>query len=397
MKIIYLHQYYHNPSMSGSTRSYEMARRLVKMGHEVHLITSTRGYHLSKKITIEEGIFVHWLKIDYSNRMSFYRRLYSFFAFSFLSFFYAIRIKGDFIFATTTPLTIALPGVAASKWLKIPFFFEVRDLWPSVPIAMGLIKNKFVIYVSKKLELFAYNNAQGIVALSDDMKEGIVKLGVNQDKVSVIPNGCDLTLFNHVKNNKYVFRKKYGFGNEIIILYPGTIGIVNHVEWLVKLCFALKANPMFKVVVVGDGIEKDKVLSMAQNLEVLGENFFIINPVSKACITEYFEMADFIISTILPIKELEANSANKFFDALSSGTPVLVNHGGWQAELIEKENCGIQLPFDVSKAAKVLELLNDIDETVLKMGDNARKLAEKHFSRDKLALQLEQVLTKIKN
>lgn len=394
MKIIYLHQYYHNPSMSGSTRSYEMARRLVKMGHEVHLITSTRGYHVSKKITFEEGIFVHWIKIDYSNRMSFYRRLYSFFAFAILSFIYAIRIKGDIIFATSTPLTIALPGVAASKWLKIPFFFEVRDLWPTVPIAMGQIKNKHIIYASKKLELFAYNNAQGIVALSDDMKEGIVKLGVNQDKVSVIPNGCDLNLFNHIKNNKDVFRKKYDFGNEIIILYPGTIGVVNHVEWLVKLCFELKANPKFKVVVVGDGIEKDKVVSIANSLEVLDKNFFIINSVSKSSITEYFEMADFVISTILPIKELEANSANKFFDALSSGTPVLVNHGGWQAELIEKKNCGIQLPFDVQKAAKLLEQINQMEESVLKMGDNARKLAEEKFSRDKLASQLEQILIK---
>jgi glycosyltransferase involved in cell wall biosynthesis len=394
MKIIYLHQYYHNPSMSGSTRSYEMARRLVTMGHEVHLITSTRGYNVSNKITFEEGIFVHWIKVDYSNRMSFYRRLYSFFAFAILSFIYSIRIKGDVLFATSTPLTIALPGVAASKWLKIPFFFEVRDLWPTVPIAMGLIKNNCLIYATKKLELFAYNNAQSIVALSDDMKEGIVKLGVNQAKVSVIPNACDLNLFNHVKNNKDVFRKKYGFGNEIIILYPGTIGIVNHVEWLVKLGFELKANSKFKIVVVGDGIEKDKVLSMAHNLKVLGENFFIIDSVSKSSITEYFEMADFIISTILPIKELEANSANKFFDALSSGTPVLVNHGGWQAELIKNKNCGIQLPFDVSKAAKLLEGINEIEETILKMGFNARKLAEEKFSRDKLASQLEQILIK---
>lgn len=380
--------------MSGSTRSYEMAKRLVKMGHEVHIITSTRGFHVSKKITIEDGIIVHWIKVDYSNYMSFYRRLYSFFAFAFISFICAIRIKGDLIFATSTPLTIALPGVAASKWLKIPFFFEVRDLWPTVPIAMGQIKNRFVIYISKKLELFAYNNARGIIALSDDIKEGIVKLGIIQAKVTVIPNACDLNLFNHLKNKKYLFRKKYGFSNEIIILYPGTIGMVNHVEWLVKLCFELKANPMFKVVVVGDGIEKDKVLSMAQNLEVLGKNFFIIKSVSKTCITEYFEMADFIISTILPIKELEANSANKFFDALSSGTPVLVNHGGWQAELIRKKNCGIPLPFDVSKAAKLLEGVNEIEEKVIKMGLNARKLAEDKFSRDSLVFNLEQVLFK---
>jgi glycosyltransferase involved in cell wall biosynthesis len=380
--------------MSGSTRSYEMARRLVNMGHEVHLVTSTRGYYASKKTTVEEGIFVHWIKIDYSNHMSFYRRLYSFFSFAILSLIYAIRIKGDVIFATSTPLTIALPGVVASKWLKIPFFFEVRDLWPNVPIAMGLIKNKFLIYSSKRLELFAYNNAQSIVALSDDMKEGIVKLGVNQEKVNVIPNGCDLNLFNHVKNNKYVFRKKYSFGNEIIILYPGTIGIVNHVEWLVKLCFELKANSRFKVIVVGDGVEKERVISTAINLGVLEKNFFIVKPVSKSNITEYFEMADFIISTILPIKELEANSANKFFDALSSGTPVLVNHGGWQAELIKKTNCGFQLPFDVSKAAKLLEQITDIDEAISKMGCNARKLAEEKFSRDKLASQLEKIILK---
>ncbi len=137
MKILYLHQYFNTPNMSGGTRSYEMAIRMVKKGHQVHMITSLRDgsteFGTWKKETIN-GINVYWLSVPYDNKMSTMRRIYSFIIFAFKAGSKAISIGGDVIFATSTPLTIAIPAIQAKKKLKIPMVFEVRDLWPELPI-----------------------------------------------------------------------------------------------------------------------------------------------------------------------------------------------------------------------------------------------------------------------
>ena len=129
--------------MSGGTRSYEMARRMVTWGHEVHMITSFReeGSGKSGWFTTEEaGIKVHWYPVPYSNHMGFSQRMKAFVAFALAARRKAIALDGDIIFATSTPLTIALPAVPASRKKKIPMVFEVRGLWPEMPIAVGALK-----------------------------------------------------------------------------------------------------------------------------------------------------------------------------------------------------------------------------------------------------------------
>ena len=169
MKVIYLHQYFNKPDMPGGTRSYEMAVRMVRKGHEVHIITSKRDVSFSKSQWKEErfgGIFIHWIEIPYNNNMIFFNRLKAFFKFAFSAGGKAIAIGGDIVFATSTPLTIAIPAVIAKRKLKVPMVFEVRDLWPELPIAIGAIRNPFLKYCALKLEKWAYKNAESIIGLS---------------------------------------------------------------------------------------------------------------------------------------------------------------------------------------------------------------------------------------
>ena len=147
--------------MSGGTRSYEMARRLVSMGHEVTLVTSWRNpsHNSDWFVTYESGIKVFWLPIPYSNKMGYLRRLYSFFRFAFEASFKACSIDSDIVFATSTPLTIAIPAVLASRFRGIPMVFEVRDLWPEMPIAIKALTNPLLISLARKLEFWAYRNS----------------------------------------------------------------------------------------------------------------------------------------------------------------------------------------------------------------------------------------------
>ncbi|MEQ9447920.1 MAG: glycosyltransferase, partial [Rhodospirillaceae bacterium] len=99
------------------------------------------------------------------------------------------------VLATSTPLTIMIPGVAIKLLRKIPMVFEVRDQWPRVPIALGILRNPLAISLARWMERTAYANAAHIVALSPDMRDGIAEVGVSRDKISVIPNGADTELF----------------------------------------------------------------------------------------------------------------------------------------------------------------------------------------------------------
>ena len=144
MRIVYLHQYFVTPAMSGGTRSYEMARRLVERGHEVHMITSDQSAPVGApcwRESMESGIHVHWTPVEYHNRMSYTRRVMAFIHFAWRAGRKAVTLHGDVIFASSTPLTIALPAVYAARRSRRPMVFEVRDLWPAVPIAMGIIRN----------------------------------------------------------------------------------------------------------------------------------------------------------------------------------------------------------------------------------------------------------------
>jgi len=382
--------------MSGGTRSYEMARRLVEWGHEVHVVTSWRENKSSLNWfqTNEDGINVHWLPVSYSNSMNFWQRLWAFFKFAIGVIPRAIKIGGDVVFATSTPLTIALPGAAVSCLLKVPMVFEVRDLWPEVPIAMGFLRNPIAIAAARWLERFAYRQSTWVVALSDGMADGVVATGYPSDRVSVIPNGSDLELFAHNTDGGRRFRRDHPeLGNGPIILYPGTLGKVNRVSYLVHLARGVIAHrPDIKFVVIGSGAEAEQTKITAEELGVLGKNYFQYSPVAKRELVDAFSAASVIISLCVDEPALRANSANKFFDGLASGTAVAINYLGWQAELLQESGAGLVLPSDPGRATKIFLDFVGSPEAMAAAGKKARVLAENYFARDILARRLETVL-----
>lgn len=399
MRILYLHQYFNTRRMSGGTRSYEMARRLVNRGHEVHMITSYRGSDAPRGRdwfeTDEDGIHVHWIPVPYSNYMSYRERIQAFFRFALAAGRKAAAIGGDVVFATSTPLTIAIPGVYAARRCRVPMVFEVRDLWPELPIAMGTLRDPVSIWAARRLELFAYRNAVRVVALSPDMKQGIVATGYPADRVEVIPNSCDLDLFDVGPEPGLEIRNRYEWLQQRpLVLYCGTLGAINGVEYLARVAGEVHAlDPEVRFVVIGDGKDKPRVEQVARELGVLDRNFFMMPSIPKAEVPNWLSAADMATSLFIDLPEMWANSANKFFDALAAGKPVAINYGGWQARLLAETGAGVILdPHDVVKAAhSLLDVIRD-KHWLRSAGNAAHSLAAEQFSRDRLALRLEEVL-----
>lgn len=398
MKIIYLHQYFNTPQMKGGTRSYEMARRMVAAGHEVHMVTSTRedDVGVSEWLhTNEDGINVHWLSVPYNNKMSYFKRILAFFQFAIKARKKTTEIGGDIVFATSTPLTIAIPAVYAKKKLKVPLVFEVRDLWPELPIVMGAIKSPVLRWLARKLERYAYFNSEHVVGLSPGMSEGVAATGFPKSKISTIPNSCDLALFDPALRNGTEFRNRFPWlQDRPLVIYAGTLGHINGVVYLADLASEVhKLNPEIRFLVIGAGVDEDKVRNRAIELGIYEKNFFMLDRVSKQDIPSVFAAATISTSLFINLPEMWANSANKFFDTLAAGKPVAINYGGWQKEIVEKEGLGVVLPSEPSfEAAELLVGLIESEEQLSSCGTNSRKIAEGVFSRDKLAAELIDVI-----
>jgi glycosyltransferase involved in cell wall biosynthesis len=307
----------------------------------------------------------------------------------------AANVKADVVFASSTPLTIAIPGIYTARRQGIPLVFEVRDLWPEMPIAVGALRNRFAIALAGLLEKVAYRSSARIVALSPGIKTGVVKVGHPAERVAVIPNGCDFELFEGASSAGMTVRKKYAWlGDRPLILYAGQIGRVNWVEYLAGLAEAVgKRNSKVALVVVGEGGEKEKLRKIAEDSGTLNRNLYLMEAVSKEEIPAWYSAADIVLSVFVNMQQMWANSANKFFDALAAGRPVAINYGGWQSELIQKGKFGLLLdPENLQSAArKLCDGLAD-REGLARMGGIARDMGTEMFSRDKLARQLEAVL-----
>lgn len=387
--------------MSGGTRSYEMARRLVAAGHEVHMITSLRDReHRGSEwfTTVEDGIVVHWKPVHYSNHMSYLQRIKAFFVFAGAASRKAATIDGDLVFATSTPLTIALPAIYSSWRRKVPMVFEVRDLWPELPIAMGALKNPTLRALARYLERWAYSKSSAVIALSPGMRDGVIRAGYPASQIVVIPNSSDNADFNVSAQLGKQFRaSRPWLGDRSLLTYAGTFGRINGVGYIVDLAVAMrKIEPEMRFLLVGDGQERNAVEEKARSAGVLNVNLFMEPKMAKSEIPTLLSATTVAVSLFIDLPEMQANSANKFFDGLSAGRPILINYGGWQAEVLNKANAGFSVwRMSIEDAAMSIAARLQEPSWLETAGNQARMLANTQFDRNVLAQQFEATLLQV--
>lgn len=304
-------------------------------------------------------------------------------------------MRGDLVFATSTPLTITIPGVFAKFGRPAPMVFEVRDLWPALPIAIGAIKWPVTKMLARALEKFAYRNSEHIVALSPGIADGIVATGYPRDRISVIPNAADLDLFEVSPTEVIEWRTMNPeFASFDLVTYTGTFGLINGVAYLIDVASAMRdIDSDIAFLLVGSGVESQIIQERATELGLLDHNVFIRPRVSKKDLPLILAASSVTTSVVTQIKENESNSANKFFDGLAAGRPVAINHGGWQRELLEYNAAGIFLdPNDPAAAATALKDLIRDEQRLKQMGASALSLAKREFARDDLAHAFQAVL-----
>lgn len=396
MKVIYLHQYFSTPAGSAGLRSYEFARALTARGHDVTMVcgsydgssTGLEGipFKNGQRTGNVDGFKVLEFFIPYSNKLSFIKRTAVFLKYAWQSVKFVLTAEYDLVFATSTPLTVALPGILA-RWLRNkPFVFEVRDLWPELPAAMGVIRNPVILAAMKILEVAAYHSARKLVALSPGMVEGIVRNSISRDIIHMIPNGCDSEIFKPLPKSKRMINGVNS--GDFVAIFSGTIGLANGVDSILNAAQVLKklGRKDIKIIIIGRGKCKSELQqrAIAQNLN----ECVFMEPLPKLEVAQLIAKCDAGLMVLANIPEFYyGTSPNKYFDYISCGVPVINNYPGWIAEMIGEFNCGVAVPPDNPDAlAQSLCQLADDRAKAAAMGQQALKLSKK-FCRSELALQ----------
>ncbi len=393
MKILYFHQHFSTPKGSAGIRSYAMAQSLIRNGHQVTMVCGSFGagqtgltqpFNKGMRRGMVDGIDIIEFELPYSNALSFLKRILIFLSFAFKSIKVALTEQYDVVFATTTPLTAGIPGIFAKWFRRKPFVFEVRDLWPELPKAMGVIKNPIILWMMSVLEWTSYHSADRLVGLSPGIVDGIIKRGIAPEKVASIPNGCDLDIF---ASEHQAWRPEGVQPTDLMAIFTGTHGLANGLDAVLDAAVELKKRQRtdIKLVLVGDGMQKKALLERAAELQL--DNVIFHNPVNKAKLAGLMASADIGLQILANVPAFYyGTSPNKFFDYISAGLPVLNNYPGWLAELITKEQCGFAVPPENPQAfADALEQAANQREKLIEMGRNAQQVAREQFNRSILS------------
>lgn len=403
MHILYFHFYFNTRDNPGGTRSYEMAKRLLDKGHIVTIVCGSRYGNLKLEGEYVKGIRrgnidgidiieIYLPNFDYEN---FIKRAISFIRYGIRSIKVALTHDYDLLFATSTPLTAGIPGIIMKYFRKKPFVFEVRDLWPELPKAMGVIKNPVILRMLSFLEWLSYRKADACIGLSPGIVEGIKKRSRDSLPVIMIPNSCDLDLFRPDKKGNISYIDGID-ENDFVAVFTGAHGMANGLDAVLDAAFYLKSMQVdrIKFLFIGRGMMKRKLQERARRHNL--DNCVFHDPIPKNRLSYIVATADVGLMILANVPAFYyGTSPNKFFDYLAGGLPVLNNYPGWVADMIEKYECGIAVePGNAKDFAEALVWLHENPEKRKKMGENARRLAESHFDRNHLSSEFSGFLEK---
>jgi len=363
---------------------YEFARRWVKKGHQVTVITAPYEKSDLKAIrfitkTSIDNIDLIIINSPDSNRRSTFIRGFSAARFAVISVWYALTLKYDVVLASSGPITVGIPALLA-KWLRRKrMIFEVRDLWPQGAVELSKIKGNLFIKAAYKFEKICYLNSNLVIAASKGMKESISDRYASVQPI-VITNVADLALFNGNRDGLSRETK-----DEFVkcFIYAGSLGLIDDFGQCID-AMALVRRDDIKLVVIGDGAERNKLEAKVKDLDL--KNVEFIGLIPKTELRKWYSKAYASILTVKDNNVIQACSPNKMFDSFAAGVPIIQNSTGWIKELVEKDKCGINVEQHNPRCfADAITYMADHPSERDIYAQNALCLAQSEFNVDLLA------------
>jgi len=394
MHILLIHQAFASLDEPGGTRHHELARALVRRGHRVTVIASPVSYLTGAlRVTqdeIEPGIRIRRAATYQALHRSFVHRVFAFASFMVSSFFVGLGVKNvDLVWGTSPPIFQGWTAWMLARLKRVPFLFEVRDLWPTFAIAVGVLRNPLLVRLSLWLERFLYRHADRVMVNSPGYVEHVTQRGAR--RTELVPNGADPAMFDPADDGQ-TFRAEHGLEGKFVALYAGAHGLSNDLGVVLDAAGLLaRTDPLIQIVFLGDGKEKPALQARAAELGLANVTF--LPPVPKSGMAAALAGADACIAILKPLDEYKTTYPNKVFDYLAAGRPVALAIDGVIREAVEAAGGGIfARPGDPAALAAALARLSADRQASRRMGLSGRAYVEAHFSREASAWRLAAIL-----
>ncbi|QNG60227.1 glycosyltransferase family 4 protein [Bacillus sp. PAMC26568] len=389
------------PGSSGITRDYDLAKRLVRQGHQVTIFASSfdhrsrkeRHFSESEKGNFKEeeydGIKYVWIRSTayHGNNVN---RVLNILSYTVRGYFASRKIKEkpDIVMGTIVHPLAAFLGYIVSKNKESLFYFEERDFWPETLVHLGKFKkNNPIVKVLYQLELFLYKRAKRIIVLFDRAHLYVKSRGIDVNKVVYLPNGADLERYNqNIPLPEEIERIFSGLAGKFIAIYTGAHGLANNLDVLLDAAKISKTNNAdVQFVLVGDGVEKQKLLKRANEEQL--NNVTFIDPVQKELIPSILRKADVGLISMFDADLYKwGMSLNKVYDYMAAELPTIIKCN-IEDTIVEKANAG----FKVKNAQEIADKLDYAvlhAEEIKAMGKRGRRYVEDYHSWDNLANEL---------
>ncbi len=399
MNILLIHQYFLEEDDPGGSRWNEFTRVWTELGHTVTVIggmmhyngnekrSEYKGRHFVKK---QQGPVTVWrCHVSESYNKHFIGRLWGYFSFLFSSLYAGLfKAKGKFdvVIVTSPPLFVGVSGYLVSRLRRMPFVFEVRDLWPESAIDTGVLKSRVIIKLAYWVEAFIYKKARLINVLTPAFYTALRdKKHIPESKLIQISNAADFSLSEKLLRefDPVTFRKEHGLEGKFVITYVGAHGVANYLEQLLDAGEALRdTNVLF--LLIGQGMEKDRLKKMADERKITNVRF--LDAVPKADVFRYILASEMGASVLKRVDTFKTVYSNKTFDYMSCRKPILMAIDGVSRELLESAGAGAYVePENIAEYNRIIREYLDDPARLVKEGENGYRFAKENFDREVLA------------
>lgn len=388
MHTLLIHQAFCIPGEPGGTRHFELAKHAIADGQRFTVIASRVSYLTGK--VVDPKADAEWAKqgVTVTRTYSPERvsrglawRVWSFLVFTASSLWGALRVgRVDVVMGTTPPIFQTISSWLVARLRRAPFLLEVRDLWPEFAVDMGLLRNRALIALARWFERWLYKRADHILVNSPAYRDYIITKGVPAEKVTLIPNGVDIDMFDPAATCPEL-RAKWAAEGRFVVTYAGAIGMANDIPTILRAARRLKDRREIVFWIVGDGAERPKLEALAREWGL--ENVRFTGPQPKSVMKDVLAASDACVATLRNIPMFRTTYPNKVFDYMAAGRPVLLAIDGVIREVVETAGGGLFVPpgDDEKLADGVLQLAADPDRS-RRMGLAGREYVARHFSRE---------------
>ncbi len=397
--ILFISPYYPPEKAAPAVRISETAKLLVKRGYHVTVLTTVPNYptgivppeyrgHLVQR-EVHEGVHVVRVWSYTSPNKGFLRRILAQLSFGCLAPLLGWKASGypDVIIVESPPLFDAI-AARVLAWLKrCPFIFTVSDIFPESAVQLGVLHNRLLIRLSEWLEWSTYQRASLIWAVTEGIRETLIKRGLRPDKVFLLTNGVDTNRFRPLPQGQA--RAELGWDDRFTVLYAGTHGLAHGLTTILDAAEQLRVHPDIHFIFVGDGAAKADLKAQAQERNLTNVTFLDLQPHDRMPLL--LAGADVCLVPLRKVPLFEGALPSKMYEIMACARPMLLGVEGEARRLVEQE-AGAALsvePENANALVSAILYLHGHPDLANLMGQRGRVFVEERFNRDQLTSALE--------